>query len=566
MAKTIGKNIEDIKKGTTNLATLNLYAKENWMEERKRDMSKSMANFFEYRKIYNKYIPIPKWKKSGFVYNEKSVMILDDLTIPEAVKTCLSLGEKFIYDAKCSEAMRNAYKKATTITLNMMTHIDFEKIVQRKITATNMIFDNISRCIDQDDHTNSTKGYLRQCCHTTEVYLRTFPDIITAASDKGNILVVMKKSTYKAKLMQHINKGTTDGTYVAPDHELNVIHDMQTEAYQKIKSIYKHWTKADRKKPTEIPPLDKPHVAAIYGTIKVHKEGMPIRPIIADFNNPFKCVQEKIKNVLSAYINKNTYPFIINNTEPIISQLKNCIHSNHKLASIDYESMYTNIDLRHLYDIISNEYDTLDIQNKFGIRKNDFIDLIQLLMEEFAYISYAEKDTTKILKQSKGVPMGGGLSYHIAEVVTSRGILELTKKVPRNHITAIHKYVDDILIICDPVILNNDILKEPMTNMPYTIEMENAKNKIVFLNLELVRKNTCVLHKWYSKPYASHRTIDYYSAHPMHMKMNVLNQLLHTITTSCSYGHGEATMKFRHIASINHYPKRLINKIINNKK
>lgn len=128
--------------------------------------------------------------------------------------------------------------------------------------------------------------------------------------------------------------------------------------------------------------------------------------------------------------------------------------------------------------------------------------------------------------------MGGGLSYHIAEVVTSRGIHDLTKKVPRNRITTTHKYVDDIRIICDPTTLNSDILQECMTNMPYTIELENAANKIVFLNLELVRKNTCVLHKWYSKPYALRRTIDYYSSEPAHMKTNVINQLLHTITIS----------------------------------
>lgn len=45
--------------------------------------------------------------------------------------------------------------------------------------------------------------------------------------------------------------------------------------------------------------------------------------------------------------------------------------------------------------------------------------------------------------------MGGALSYHVAEVVTCRGIKNMLETVPKKYISAIYKYVDDIFIIGD---------------------------------------------------------------------------------------------------------------------
>lgn len=81
-----------------------------------------------------------------------------------------------------------------------------------------------------------------------------------------------------------------------------------------------------------------------------------------------------LKLVLRHYINKERFTFIINNTKPIIEFCHNSkINSNHRLVTLDYASMYTNIDLEEFYQIIINEYDRIDIFNTFYISKVNLI-------------------------------------------------------------------------------------------------------------------------------------------------------------------------------------------------
>lgn len=563
MANYTSDILDIINNSNANLNALDIHIKHNWTNIKAGDMSTSMANFFEYKRYYNEHIPIPKFYPKKYKWNRNSVIIMDNLLIPEAVKVCVSLGEKFMYDSKISKGTKMAFKESINTMIDTMKTIDYDLVTDLKIMEKEMILDNMSRCLDKDDHVNSIQGFLRQCKYTTEKFFSQCQHIVTAAADKGNIIVILKKSTYQLKLMEHINKNIVNGVYTVPNFENEQLIITQIEGHRVISDIYNEWNK--HSKPynvKKIPPLKDVHIAPIYGTIKVHKDEKPIRPIVADFKNPFILVQSKIKEVLTEYIDNKRFPFIIKNTDPIIRTLKQNIGKAHKMASIDYESMYTNIELPLLYDIINEDFKILNIEEKFGISRINFIELIKTLMQKFSYISFSDGENGHILKQSKGVPMGGALSYHIAEVVTARGISAFLKKIPKNYITCLFKYVDDILIICDTNILECGIIDECINGMTYTIEYENGSGKLVFLNLEMKRKNVRIVHKWYSKKYASHRTIDYHSTHPAHMKTNIIKQLYDTIMKSCSYGRMQGIEKFRHIAAINHYPKKMVNDII----
>lgn len=56
------------------------------------------------------------------------------------------------------------------------------------------------------------------------------------------------------------------------------------------------------------------------------------------------------------------------------------------MASIDYESMYTNIDLKLLYDIINKDFKILNIEENFRISRTDMIDLFKVLMDKFFHV------------------------------------------------------------------------------------------------------------------------------------------------------------------------------------
>lgn len=239
-----------------------------------------------------------------------------------------------------------------------------------------------------------------------------------------------------------------------------------------------------------------------------------------------KFIQKLLKIVLCSFINKERFTFIINNTDPIIEYCaKSNIHTNYRLVSLDYTSMYTNIDLEDFYEIINKEYDLLNIYKDFHICKMDLINVFKDMMEHFSYIQYIEPNGHIMhYKQSKGIPMGGTLSYHISEVVTARHLENIINSFPTSSILRIFKYVDDVLIICNSLFYNNtQRIGQCLNGMKFELEMENTKKLIVFLNLELYRCNTKIYHKWYNKPYCSNRTIDYYSSQPTHMKSTTCN-------------------------------------------
>lgn len=537
--------------------------------------------FFNFTRITNNNISdtiiIPKYKPHNFTYNKKSVVIMDGLDIPEPIQITVSLGTKFVYDTRFSIDVYNAYQSTITNTQNNMMHVDFICLTEMKQTLKRIKFDNINRCSDinrcfeMDKWTDATKGYLRQCLYATNLFFKTFDSIFVINSDKGNNMVILNKNTYHSKLSDHINDGIDKGIYTNFTLTQDIINNQFT-AYYNIYGIYKKWMeeiKANKCK--HIPSKLINHriiiqdhtfyAAHIYGTIKTHKIDYPIRPIIADFANPIKYIQKILKIILGHYISKDRFEFIINNTVPIINFCNSCkIKKDHRLISLDYTSMYTNINLDDFYNIIWSEYDILGIKEKFFIDKRDLINIFKNMMEQFAYIKYTMPNGyTMYYKQSRGIPMGGVLSYHISEVVTARHIENMINP----SILKIFKYVDDILIICDKNFYTNDLLIiQCLKGMKYELEIEDKKKCIIYLNLELYRHNNKIMHKWYNKKYCSNRTIDYLSAQPRYMKINTLKQLCNTINTSSSTHKILGLEKFRHIAKINHYPKYIIDGII----
>lgn len=89
---------------------------------------------------------------------------------------------------------------------------------------------------------------------------------------------------------------------------------------------------------------------------------------MADYDNPIRHIQRILKEVLNGYICKNRFPFIIKNTKPVIDFCENFkLLKEHELITMDYASMYTNINLRDFCSIIEQEYELFNIYEKYFI-------------------------------------------------------------------------------------------------------------------------------------------------------------------------------------------------------
>jgi hypothetical protein len=87
----------------------------------------------------------------------------------------------------------------------------------------------------------------------------------------------------------------------------------------------------------------KPQAPQIYGTVKLHKPNMPIRPTINWTDSPRYKVAKLINTLLNTTLQlPNVYN--IPNTSNLIQSLNNInINTNTKLCSFDIVHMHTSI-------------------------------------------------------------------------------------------------------------------------------------------------------------------------------------------------------------------------------
>jgi hypothetical protein len=106
-----------------------------------------------------------------------------------------------------------------------------------------------------------------------------------------------------------------------------------------------------------------PQAPDIHGTIKLHKDNLPIRPTVNWKNSPGYKLAQLVSSTLSTTL-QLPYTFNINNTLSLMQSLNNIeINSNTKLCSFDITNMYTNIPTTELTTIIKEILKTIKSQN-----------------------------------------------------------------------------------------------------------------------------------------------------------------------------------------------------------
>ena len=86
----------------------------------------------------------------------------------------------------------------------------------------------------------------------------------------------------------------------------------------------------------------------IYGTVKIHKQNNPLRPIISQIPTVTYNIAKTINKIISPYI-PNNYTLSSTNDFVDLIQLK---QSNGLLASLDVESLFTNVPINDTIKII----------------------------------------------------------------------------------------------------------------------------------------------------------------------------------------------------------------------
>ncbi|CAI2738282.1 unnamed protein product [Dicrocoelium dendriticum] len=328
----------------------------------------------------------------------------------------------------------------------------------------------------------------------------------------------MDKSDYVAKAKQLLSDTTT---YRPIDQDPSTKLSTQINTALKKLQAASEITKLERWKMK----AEDTNIARFYGLPKVHKDGVPLRPIVSLPGTPSyklaKCMWKKLKHLIAGSEQS------IINVEQFINKLR-CV-------TIEEDEIMLSFDVTALFTSISHELakatmmELLQKQsNTTGNLKTESIwELLDLCMTTYFYFD------GQVSQQLKGTPMGSPISGLIADAVMQR-LESIT--IPLNKPKSWIRYVDDTFVVIkrDSMQNTNELINNTFQDIKFTIELEKD-NQLPFLDV-LVQRNTdgtlqtCV----YRKKTHTDQILNYHSNHPLNHKKSCIQSLFNRAETHCS--------------------------------
>lgn len=254
----------------------------------------------------------------------------------------LSLGPKFSIRPEVPPIIDLATDVEFTISKKI------PKYKQREIRVETLY--TMSRFARQNHSLNRIEKYLQRAATITRKFLKDNPDIIVSNSFKGGVTIIAKKKDYMSKIRVMLSDAesftplATDPTKTVKN-KVNGILDKLYHANviaDRLKKSLKTWN--------TIPPR-------LFGQIKYHKVGYPIRLIVSTINS----AAYKLARFLATILRKAFKPkYSVKNAKAFIRMVRRKrISKGHVLVSFDIVNCFGNIPTESALEIIQREFDII---------------------------------------------------------------------------------------------------------------------------------------------------------------------------------------------------------------
>lgn len=467
---------------------------------------------------------------------------LTSITISDEVKQLLCLGPKFVIkESKNEKQMFNLISDFESIVQSDILPTEREEIRARGV---NVIHNFLNRKVKKD----FDQIILNERLGETRHFLKENLDVIIVRSDKGNVTVAMNKSDYRSKM-----NGMLEDTSTYEPIRSDLTNRLQADNNDIIKHLYNmgQMEQYDAMRCT----VHNAVAPKIYGLPKVHKIGHPLRPVVSCINSPTYFTARYISDILYNIVDKDKY-YIENSYSFQRYVVEQTVPVGYILVSLDVSSLFTNIPHTLILDIINVKWK--DIEHHTKIVKTSFIKMLKMCLNS-NYFCYEDQ----FYQQTFGMPMGSPLSPVCADLVMENLLDSVIPRLPYE-IGFLMKYVDDIIAVVprDQIVETVRIFNEFNIKLQFTIE-EEVNQQIPFLDLLIIRDGAKLTTKWYSKPCASNRMLDYKSNHLNNLKINTAYGFVNRVfSLSDSKFHKELTsVVYERLLNCN-YPKACIKKLI----
>ena len=370
-------------------------------------------------------------------------------------------------------------------------------------------------------------------------------------TDKGRGLVLFNKSEYISKIQQIISDPTKfmeNNSNVFPS--TIGLEDKVNRFLSKIKK--QSIIDEDQYKQLYVTGASP---GILYGLAKIHKPGVPLRPILAAYNTPTYKLSKFIIPLID-HLASNS--FSLKNSYNFVEQVKSLyIDPSHHMVSFDVKSLYTNVPVIETIDLICNKL-FCNSDNYAGFSKSLFREMLVLAITNSNFLF-----NKNYYSQIDGLAMGNPIAPTLANIFLCGLETTIMDKCPAD-IKPIYyrRYLDDIFAIFKCKTHSEkffEFINLAHNNIEFSIEEEN-ENTLNFLDLLITKDNHKTSHSVYRKPTFTNLGTSFFSFIPFGYKLSIITTLVtraYRLSSNFHLFHDELE-KLRAYFSVNGYPPSVV--------
>ena len=362
--------------------------------------------------------------------------------------------------------------------------------------------------------------------------LRKRTDIVIKPADKGSATVVMSKDDYLSRVMHHLNN----------THFYEKLSDDPTERFTaEIRSLLEEMKDKKVLEKENFCFLQPRNVrtSPFYILPKIHKPGIPGRPIVSSCGAPTEKISYFVDHHLNPLVKK--IPSYIKDTNDFLTKLQQLgdLSSESLLVTLDVVSLYTNIPHQEGLDAYREILNPREVLNP---PTEDIVHLISIILKRnnfsFDGLHYLQK---------QGTAMGTRMAPSYANIFMGKFEIDLLQQTVKRP-TIWWRYIDDFFAVWPHGEENLKVFLTEINSFHPTIKFtaEWSRESVTFLDTKVIRDGNRLVTDLYTKPTDTHQYLHQRSCHPSHCKSSIAYSQAFRMRRICS----RATDYQQHVAEL----------------
>ena len=266
-------------------------------------------------------------------------------------------------------------------------------------------------------------------------------------------------------------------------------------------------------------------VGYIYGNVKTHKPGNPLRPIISQCPTPTYLLAKALNRILTPYVADD---YCLKSSTEFLQAVA-AAPTEGVMASLDVESLFTNVPVDETIDLLLDRIYRDDDTPRLNIPESSLRRLLQICTKEDPF----RDQRGNLWKQIDGVAMGSPLGVLFANTYMRFVEKRVFQQIPQPN--TYRRYIDDTFVITTTREAL-DLLKQTFFEcsvLNFTCEFPQD-NTLPFLDVKVTLTRDQLTTSVYRKPTNIGLCLNGDSECPTKFKSSVISAYVNRALSHCS--------------------------------